>query len=346
MAIKRGVSLYSYQQAQFFGEMNLDDMCRELHDNLKCSGVEIISEATIKGFPFPSKEFLADWHAKMARYDLTPVCLDGFLDVLRFRDHVMDYAEAAEWVKIELQIAHDMGFSHIRSMTGLPVEVIDRCLDTCEKLNVKLAWEIHSPLCIRPNPNMPDMWVKNPGTKVFDTVEYIKKVGTNMVGFVPDFGIFMKAPYIDSVEAFIRKLPDRGLAAEIDAMYHEVELKDFTPTLAERFGDRIDKRALGMLSGKSSAEPEDLELILPYVLSFHGKTHHMVEIPGQPGQYDDPSTRCEEVFDVLKRNNWDGFICTEFEGQRSWQDLPREQLIDEVDQVRRHHNMMKRLGAE
>ena len=100
-----------------------------------------------------------------------------------------------------------------------------------------------------------------------------------------------------------------------------------------------------MLSGTSSAEPEDREYIMPYILSFHGTVHHMIEIPGKPGEYDDPSTRYEEVFEVLKRNNWDGYMCTEFEGQRSWQDLPREQLIDEVDQVRRHHNMMKRLGA-
>ena len=72
----------------------------------------------------------------------------------------------------------------------------------------------------------------------------------------------------------------------------------------------------------------------------------MVEIPGQPGQYDDPSTMNAEVIEVLKRNNWDGYICTEFEGQRSWQDLPREQLIDEVAQVRMHHNMLKRLIGE
>ena len=43
MAIKRGVSFYSYQQAQFFGEMDWKDMCKELHDNLHCDGVEIIN---------------------------------------------------------------------------------------------------------------------------------------------------------------------------------------------------------------------------------------------------------------------------------------------------------------
>lgn len=346
MAIKRGVSFYSYQQAQFFGEMNYKDMCKELHDVLGCDGVEIINEATVPNFPFPSKEWIADWHNTIARYELTPVCLDGFLDTMRFRDHVIDYAEAAEYVKLELQLAHDLGFKHIRSMTGLPVQVIDRCLSTCEKLDVKLAWEIHSPLPIKPDPTMPNLWVANPGTKVFDTVEYIQKVGTNMVGFVPDMGIFLKAPYIDSIHSFIRNQPDKGFAAELQSIFDEVELKDFTPTITKRFGDRINPQQLRMLSGKNCADPEDLELIMPYILSFHGKVHYMTEIPGHPGEYDDPSTMNAEVIEVLKRNNWDGYICTEFEGQRSYQDLPRDQLIDEVDQVRRHHNMMKRLIGE
>lgn len=352
MAIKRGVSFYSYQQAQFFGEMNYKDMCKELHDNLHATGVEIIADCTVPHFPFPSKEWIADWHNTMARYELEPVCLDGALDVMRFRDHVYSYAEAAEYIKVELQLAHDLGFKHIRSMTGLPPAVIDRCLSTCEKLDVKLGWEIHSPLCIRPNPNMPDMWVKNPGTKVFETVEYIQKVGTNMVGFVPDMGIFTKAPYIDSIYAFIRRVgeKDKALAAEIEAMYDEVGVYKFTDVLKARFGDKIEGKVspmmLRMLEGKNSADPEDLELILPYILHFHGKVHHMVEIPGKPGEYDDPSTMNAEVIDLLKRNNWDGYIDTEFEGQRTWQDLPRDQLIDEVDQVRRHHNMLRRLIGE
>ena len=348
MAIKRGVSFYSYQQAQFFGEMDYKDMCRELHDNLHATGVEIINEATVPHFPFPDKAWVADWHNTMARYELEPVCLDGFLDTMRFRDHVIDYAEAAEYVKLELQLAHDLGFKHIRSMTGLPVEVIDRCLSTCEKLNVKLGWEIHSPLPIKPDPTMPNMWVDKPGTKVFDTVEYIKKVGTNMVGFVPDFGIFTKAPYIDSIFALIRRVAetDKGLAAELEAVYNEVELKDFAPTITKRYGDKLNPRMMRMLSGKNCADPEDLELIMPYILSFHGKVHHMIEVPGQPGVYDDPSTMVQEVIDVLKKNNWDGYICTEFEGQRTWQDLPRDQLIDEVQQVRMHHSMLRRIIGE
>lgn len=37
--IKRGVSLYSYQQAQFFKQMSWKDQIVEVHDNLKCDGI-------------------------------------------------------------------------------------------------------------------------------------------------------------------------------------------------------------------------------------------------------------------------------------------------------------------
>ena len=39
MGIKRGVSLYSYQQAQFFKKMDWKDMIREVHDHLKTDGI-------------------------------------------------------------------------------------------------------------------------------------------------------------------------------------------------------------------------------------------------------------------------------------------------------------------
>ena len=343
MAIKRGVSFYSYQQAQFFKEMDYKDMCRELRENLDCDGVEIINEATVPGFPFPTKEFLADWWNTMARYDLTPVALDGFLDPLRFRDHVMNKKEAGEYVKLELQVAHDMGFKHIRSMTGLPTEVIERALDTAVKLDVGIAWEIHSPIPIKPDPSITGLYCDSPGTAVMDTVEFIKKTGTKHVGFVPDMGIFMNGPYLDNIEAALRHMKDRKIAAGITEMMKDIPLAQLGEEVEKQYPGVLDTLEGGdrrAFSWKTVAQPEDLELILPYVFSIHGKVHNMLEV--EPGVYDDPVTMNKEVIDVLKRNNWDGYICTEYEGQRAYQDLPKDQLANEVEQVRRHHQMLRR----
>lgn len=347
MAIKRGVSFYSYQQAQFFGQMNHRDMMKELRDNLRCDGVEIINEATVPGYPFPSREFLAQWHNDIARFDMNPVCLDGFLDTLRFRDHVMTRGEAAELVKLDLQLAADMGFKHIRTMTALPTDVIQRALPLAERLDVKIAWEIHAPIPIKPDPTIKGIFCDNPGTAVEETVEFIEKTGTKHVGFVPDMGIFSRGPHLDNVEAAIRNMEDRSLAKEFEAIKQSVPLAMIGKEIEKAFPGRLNpKEARAFRWNKSTAEPEDLALIIPYICSIHGKAHDMVEIPGEPGHYEEPALLYKEVIDVLKKNRWSGYICTEFEGQRSRQDGSMEDLADEVEQVRRHHEMLTRLIGE
>ena len=69
----------------------------------------------------------------------------------------------------------------------------------------------------------------------------------------------------------------------------------------------------------------------------------MAEVPEGPGEYDNPSTMNTEVIEVLKQNCWDSYVNTEFGGQAACQNLPRDQLVDEVQQVRRHQDMLKRL---
>lgn len=91
MAIRRGVSLYSYQQAQFFKQMTWKDMVAEVHDGLQTDGIEIIDEAVVRGYPFPSEQFIYDWNNYMARYGMKAVTMDVYLDVHQFRDHIMTH---------------------------------------------------------------------------------------------------------------------------------------------------------------------------------------------------------------------------------------------------------------
>ena len=116
MAIKRGVSLYSYQQEQFFGQMDWKAQIKEVHDNLRTDGIEIINESVIPQYPFPSEVFIADWNETMARYNMKAITMDVYLDTMRFRDHVMNYAEAAELLKMDIKLAAAMGFQNVRCL--------------------------------------------------------------------------------------------------------------------------------------------------------------------------------------------------------------------------------------
>ena len=97
---------------------------------------------------------------------------------------------------------------------------------------------------------------------------------------------------------------------------------------------------------ESSAQPEDIKDIIPYIVSIHGKFYHMTEIEGKPGCYEDKAIDYETPIKYLKECGFDGYIDSEFEGQRFCQDSGEENLIDGVEQVRRHHEMLARLIGE
>jgi hypothetical protein len=72
----------------------------------------------------------------------------------------------------------------------------------------------------------------------------------------------------------------------------------------------------------------------------------MSEIPGKPGCYQDISIDYEGPIGFLKESGYEGYINSEYEGQRRFQDRGVEDLISEVDQVRKHQEMLKRLLGE
>ena len=77
--IKRGVSLYSYQEEYFLRKMNLEDCIKAVSD-MGATGIEIIPEQMINEYPNLSDEFLEKWFGWMKKYNVEPTCADGFLE--------------------------------------------------------------------------------------------------------------------------------------------------------------------------------------------------------------------------------------------------------------------------
>ena len=91
------------------------------------------------------------------------------------------------------------------------------------------------------------------------------------------------------------------------------------------------------------ARIEDLYSIAPYIYCIHGKFYEMTEIEGNPGHYEEASINYADIIKVLKNIGYDGYINSEYEGQRSSQDIGADNLANEIEEVRRHHEMLKRL---
>lgn len=351
MAIKRGVSLYSYQQAQFFKKMTWKDQIVEVHDNLKTDGIEIIDEQLIRNYPFPSDEFIYDWNNFIARYNMQPVTMDIYLDVHQFRDHVMNHREAAERLKNDIKLAARMGFKNVRPLCLVPIDVIEMALETAEKYDVRMGKEIHAPLPIKPG-------AKKQPTKGMaaaldfrmtdQIIELAQKTGSKHVGLVPDFGIFQHSPSQVAIDYAKRHTKNPDIIDFILEHSKEYEYDDMDALLAEKFpGHDLDMGTIERMSlHESSAKPEDIIDVIPYIVSMHGKFYNMTEIPGRPGCYEDKAIDYETPMKYLRENGFDGYIDSEFEGQRDQQDIGYENLVDEVDQVRKHHEMLKRLSED
>ncbi len=348
MSIKRGVSLYSYQQAQFFKQMTWKDQVVEVHDNLKTDGIEIIDEQLIRNYPFPSDEFIYDWNNFMARYNMKPVTMDIYLDVHQFRDHVMNHREAAERLKNDIKLAAKMGFQNVRSLCLVPIDVIEMALETAEKYNVRIGKEIHAPLPIKmSNTKRP---IKGMAAEVDfrmtdQIIELAQRTGSKHVGLVPDFGIFQHSPSQVGIDYCKRHTKNPEIIDFILEHSKEYDFDDMCDLVDEKFPghdlsvNTIERMALH----EASAKPEDIIDVIPYIVSMHGKFYDMTEIPGKPGCYEDKSIDYATPIKYLKENGFDGYIDSEYEGQRDQQDIGIEHLANEVEQVRRHHEMMKRL---
>jgi sugar phosphate isomerase/epimerase len=353
MAIKRGVSLYSYQQAQFFKQMNWKDMIREVHDNLHADGIEIIDEQTIPGYPFPSEVFIADWRNEIARYNMKCVTMDVYLDVHQFRDHVMSYGEGAERLRRDITIASKMGFENVRCLAGVPVDIIEMCIPTAEKYNVRIGKEIHWPTRIfqKPNPEsgLPG-WMNNWFSE--EIMELAEKLHTKYVGLVPDFGIFQHSESKVRLEYYRRhtKYPkafdfivENGDKMSIDELKAKAEQLD-PGSISKASGFSAP---IGFARGvQPTATPEEIGQIVKYIVSIHGKFYEMTEIPGHPGEYEDAAIDYANPIKYLKQAGYEGYIDSEYEGQRFQQDIGEENLADERQQVRLHHKMLSRLIGE
>lgn len=371
--IHRGVSLYSYQQAQFFKQLNLEEQIREVTTNLcGADGIELLDEQALRKYPHPDPEFFDQWYSWLEKYKAVPVTMDVFGDVLQFRDHVQSYHENAERLMSDIRLAKKLGFKNVRVLATCPIEVLKIALPVAEECDIRLGKEIHAPIPLN-------------GQYVNEILDVVQKTGTRHLGIVPDWGIFAFRPSEVTLDWYMRHgakkeacelvtelcMDNRSgkstILTDIDlskytagnvesSFYRYLKVHDAPADLKPAFElmislikdhvkdySDIDFEVMAQALLLSHADPEDLRALQPIIVSIHGKFYNMSEIPGSPAHYQDISIDYENPIRVLKEIGYDGYINSEYEGQRRFQDRTEKELISEVDQVRKHQEMLKRL---
>ncbi|WP_420122325.1 C-glycoside deglycosidase beta subunit domain-containing protein [Nakamurella sp.] len=193
--LRFGVSTYSYS-ADLYTSMTLEDVFADIAD-MGATGIEILGEGNVPGYPTPPTEWIDRWFALVAQYGLTPTNFGSWVDTAMWADRDLTAQEGAAQVAQDLRLAHRLGFTSIRPKFGVtsfdldphPIwrETVLRSLDLATELGVVICPEIHSPTPI-----------KHPVTQGY--LDLIEETGSPSFKLLIDTGIFQTAPVDDGHE--------------------------------------------------------------------------------------------------------------------------------------------------
>ena len=315
---KRGVSLYSYQQEYYLGQMSVED-CVARSAEMGAYGIEIISEQMLPGYPNYSDAYYEEWHRMLAKYNAVPTCHDMFYDFKRFKGKLWTVEEGVASLQEELRHAKRLGCFCVRAIVLTPADVIEKCIPLAEELGIRILLEIHSPFHFDHE-------------HIQRHVEVYERSGSGMVGFVPDMGIFVKKfPRVVSN----RVIRDGGRAEVVERIvsaYDNGEATSDLPAQVEQEGGNAQEIGLARTAGHFvNSDPRRLLDFMKFIHHIHGKFYDMT------ADYVETSIAYDEVLAVLAEGGYRGYISAEYEGQRHIQDLNQ---VDSVEQVRRYQQML------
>ena len=322
--IKRGVSLYSYQEEFFLRKMTLED-CIAASAKMGALGIESIAEQMMPGFPHLSDAFYAQWHDWMQQYGTTPTCHDMFLDIKQFKGRLMTDDEMIASVIRDINHANRLGCTVIRVIVNTPPEIMAKAAPYAEQYNVRLGLEIHAPF------NFEHEWIQ----RHLDTVY---KVDSPYLGIVPDMGIFEKRfPRVRS-NRYIRRGAHPHIVQYISEVYARHEGFDRLLEDVKKMGaNELDLAMANDIQHMTYVNPRRLLDYMPIIFHIHAKFNEMLE------DYTEYSIPYEDVIPVLIEGGYSGYLSSEYEGNRHIQDAFE---VDSVEQVRRQQVMLSRLLGE
>ncbi len=188
---KYGVSVYSYTD-DFGSVMTLEDAFDHIADT-GATGIEILGEGQIEGFPNPSTAWLDRWFGLLDRHKLEPTNMCSWVDMRLTLSHYLTVEDGAAELERDLRLAHRLGFKFLRPKFGVISHdlipetnweaYVERNLDLAAKLDIVICPEIHSPTPIN-----------HPVTQGY--IDLIERTGSDHFRLMIDTGIFQDRPLV------------------------------------------------------------------------------------------------------------------------------------------------------
>ena len=357
--IKLGVSLYSYQEAIWRGDLDLEGALTAVK-GCGGEGVEIFGEALCRSFPYVTNDFLYKWFYMLDNLQLEPVCYEHFSDrQFRHDGTLLDDDAILEVTLQYLRTAKKLGCKFIRlSHTGhngvysfysddkahetVNPAVFERALPYAEELGVKMALEVHGPGLL-----------EDGGNDAF--IEAIEKTGCyGGGGLMLDFSGIMRDMSPMQEDQYIKQGAKREIVDYIRAMSrkaytydgnNDVDWDAVVEEVKKMGGGEVE---VGIINGRDTgfgrmnslrnkliSPPSVVEEYASRLCYIHGKMQWINE-DCTSDEIDFP-----RYIRALAKGGYKGYISSEFEGQRS---VPH--TLNEVAFVNRQHKLIRKCLAE
>lgn len=324
--IKRGVSLYSFQNETFQGKMTLEDCIRTCAE-LGAYGIEVIGEQSFWGLPeYPVADAdIENWRKWIKQYDCVPVSHDFMVDYKRYKNREMPFDEQVASVKKDIDFGARLGVKYLRALVSIAPEVLVAAAPYAEEKGVKILIEVHAPL------HFDHPWI-------IRHAEAFEKSGSDALGFLPDMGMFLhRFPRVWK-EKFMRVGVPKHIADYVEKAYEDRVLSEYVILNVQQMGGVGPAIAMAeTLRHNAAFEPKRMLDHMDRIHNIHGKFYEM------NADYVEPSIPYDEIVAVLQKGGYDGYICSEYEGNRWIEDAEEP---NSVEQVRRQQVMLARLLGE
>jgi sugar phosphate isomerase/epimerase len=324
--MKRGISIYSFQEKYYEGKMSLED-CIATAASFGVKGIEMLPDQMVPGYPSVkynlSETFANTFEELMNKYQTIPVCFDVYGETKLYKHRAVTQQEIVEQLVMYMKTAKRLGFPIMRLLFHIPVDVIEQVIPYAEELDVKLAIEVHAPHLITGD------WVNR-------NLEMAQKQGTKHFGIMPDLGTFVKTLPRVLIADQLRKGAQQNVVDYIDQVYASQDIPKDLKGIVERMGGNTQDLWLANQVTLGRWKYHDPKLLLdymPYIFHIHGKFYEVTE------ELVEPDVDYDNIMAALQEGGYTGYIMSEYEGQRITQGM--DVGYDEVEQVRRHQEMLK-----
>lgn len=323
--IRRGVSLYSFQEEMFLGRMTVED-CVSFAASIGANGIEVLPEQNMPSFPDLTDAQVEEWKDMIARHGCHFTAYDMFLDTKRRKDRLMSDDEQVESIKRDLLLCNRLGIRNMRVLVFVRPDILGRCVPYAEEMDVHMGVEVHAPW------HLEHAWILR-------TIEEADRLNTKHLGILPDMGIFMKH-YPPAYRARFERQGARPEVAQFIVDQHDAKIMcEYTiyEVAVKMGGNKAEIAMAEILRHSPFANPKRIGDYAPYFRHIQAKFYEMNE------DCTDPSIAYDEVIPELVKAGWEGTLSSEYEGNRWIQDV---QEVDSREQVRRQHVMFERLIAD